>query len=196
MHDPKYCMIRLQYINIAYSLISITKIMNSLQLNFDYLSFQSFENEELPSLISLDSFSEERCLSAPPMMKEGNKLMCIRKESTQSELSVSGTAHSDLKIEESIENYCLKFRMEEFDFNDHISGLITQLETMEKPKRIVKDSKRTRKTNSQIQFLKKAYKENSDWDKEAMEKIADRIGLDRTQVYKWYWDVQNGKLRI
>lgn len=57
-------------------------------------------------------------------------------------------------------------------------------------KRTIK-AKRTRKTKSQIDSLFQEYVCNSDWQNEDFDRISDKLGLHKKQVYKWYWDQKN-----
>ena len=36
--------------------------------------------------------------------------------------------------------------------------------------------------------LEQEYQRDANWDTEKIAEIADRLGLNRTKVYKWSWD--------
>lgn len=47
---------------------------------------------------------------------------------------------------------------------------------------------RIKKSNTQIQLLKKTFQENQNWSKSKVNELSKMAGLKHTQVYKWYWD--------
>lgn len=47
---------------------------------------------------------------------------------------------------------------------------------------------RLRKNKDQSLILLEAYKKNSNWDKETIQKLSDELGLKEAQIYKWNWD--------
>lgn len=51
-----------------------------------------------------------------------------------------------------------------------------------------KNIKRKRKTKSQINILENELQKNSVWLKEDFKQLSKSLGLNRDQVYKWYWD--------
>lgn len=51
-----------------------------------------------------------------------------------------------------------------------------------------------RKTKGQIKQLEEEFAKNDDWDKEFMNKLALKLGLEAAQVYKWHWDQISKKL--
>ena len=52
-----------------------------------------------------------------------------------------------------------------------------------------------RKSKKQVKMLEAELEANPHWTNEDMEKIAKKIGLSKSQVYKWNWD-QKKKLNI
>ena len=48
--------------------------------------------------------------------------------------------------------------------------------------------KRASLTPSQLKSLECAYRRNPNWSKKYLKRLALRLGLDRTKVYKWHWD--------
>lgn len=52
-----------------------------------------------------------------------------------------------------------------------------------------------RKTKGQVKLLEQEMEANSNWTNEDMERIAKKIGLSKSQVYKWNWD-QRKKMNI
>lgn len=56
-------------------------------------------------------------------------------------------------------------------------------------------NKRKRKNKDQIKKLEEEFAKNPHWSNEDVDKISDRLNLDRSQVYKWNWD-QKKKLNI
>lgn len=59
----------------------------------------------------------------------------------------------------------------------------------------VEDSNNRRKTKAQVKLLEQELEANTNWTHEDMDRIAKKIGLSKSQVYKWNWD-QRKKLNI
>lgn len=48
--------------------------------------------------------------------------------------------------------------------------------------------KRKRKSGHQIDYLRKVFELNPDWDKHMVTQLSKKTGLSENQVYKWGWD--------
>eukprot|EP00826_Nyctotherus_ovalis_P031264 TRINITY_DN2495_c0_g2_i5.p1 TRINITY_DN2495_c0_g2~~TRINITY_DN2495_c0_g2_i5.p1 ORF type:complete len:179 (-),score=37.16 TRINITY_DN2495_c0_g2_i5:152-688(-) len=58
-----------------------------------------------------------------------------------------------------------------------------------KPKKAaVRRVPRKRKTQDQINALTRELEEGEEFDKERLKEIAEKTGLNASQVYKWYWE--------
>jgi len=57
-----------------------------------------------------------------------------------------------------------------------------------------KSMKRLRKNQDQNQILIDEFNVNANWSKDKIVKLAQRVGLKQSQIYKWNWDMQR-KLR-
>ena len=57
------------------------------------------------------------------------------------------------------------------------------------------DPNNRRKTKAQVKLLEQELEANTNWTHEDMDRIAKKIGLSKSQVYKWNWD-QRKKLNI
>lgn len=60
------------------------------------------------------------------------------------------------------------------------------------PVELIKVKKR--KTKEQIKQLEIEFAKNDDWTKDFMNKIAQKLNLEPSQVYKWHWDQISKKL--
>ncbi len=49
-------------------------------------------------------------------------------------------------------------------------------------------TKRKRKTEKDLSFLRKELKKEFLWSREKIIAISERLNLAETQVYKWWWD--------
>lgn len=59
----------------------------------------------------------------------------------------------------------------------------------------VEESNNRRKTKAQVKLLEQELEANTNWTHEDMDRIAKKIGLSKSQVYKWNWD-QRKKMNI
>lgn len=64
-----------------------------------------------------------------------------------------------------------------------------------KPLKKTDDVNNRRKTKGQVKLLEQEMEANSNWTNEDMERIAKKISLSKSQVYKWNWD-QRKKMNI
>ncbi len=60
------------------------------------------------------------------------------------------------------------------------------------PVELIKVKKR--KTKDQIRQLEEEFSKNDDWSKEFMNRLASKLNLEPSQVYKWHWDQISKKL--
>ena len=60
----------------------------------------------------------------------------------------------------------------------------------------LQSNKRKRKDKTQIKALKESYLVSSDWTKEDMTVLAERLGMSFSQVYKWHWDQKKKDKKI
>lgn len=60
------------------------------------------------------------------------------------------------------------------------------------PVELIKVKKR--KTKEQIRQLEEEFAKTDDWSKEFMNKLAKKLKLEPSQVYKWHWDQISKKL--
>ena len=47
---------------------------------------------------------------------------------------------------------------------------------------------RFRKNKEQNNILLAIYDNNSNWDKDMIQKLSDQLSLKESQIYKWHWD--------
>mmetsp|Transcript_14637 Transcript_14637/g.16896 ORF Transcript_14637/g.16896 Transcript_14637/m.16896 type:complete len:117 (-) Transcript_14637:122-472(-) len=80
----------------------------------------------------------------------------------------------------------------ETDMNNFIGDMLKYCpcDAVIKKQRIykAKNIKRKRKSKTQVKQLEKEFKKNSSWSKEDIQRLSKQIGLNRDQVYKWFWD--------
>lgn len=50
--------------------------------------------------------------------------------------------------------------------------------------------RRIRKNSDQYQMLLDHYRQNPNWEKNIIEKLAQEVGLKESQIYKWNWDMR------
>jgi hypothetical protein len=78
------------------------------------------------------------------------------------------------------------------DMNNFIGDMLKSCpcDLMDKSQRIYKATNitRKRKTKAQIRQLEKELKKCPTWDKEDFKRLSTTLGLNRDQVYKWFWD--------
>ena len=48
--------------------------------------------------------------------------------------------------------------------------------------------KRKRKSERELAYLRTELKKDFLWSREKIEQIAQHVGMQETQVYKWWWD--------
>ena len=88
------------------------------------------------------------------------------------------------------------------DMNALLSDVLTAGPTdpLVKRKRAVTQKvkgKRVRKTKQQVDVLTREYEINSEWSADEFNSLAQKLGLTKKQIYKWYWDqkVSNGETK-
>lgn len=78
------------------------------------------------------------------------------------------------------------------DMNNFIGDMLKHCpcDNLVKKQRIYKAKNITRKRKSKVQIieLENEFKKCPNWEKEDFKRLSETLGLNRDQVYKWFWD--------
>jgi hypothetical protein len=78
------------------------------------------------------------------------------------------------------------------DMNNFIGDMLKHCpcDNLVKKQRIYKAKNITRKRKSKVQIkqLEKEFKICPNWDKDDFKRLSETLGLNRDQIYKWFWD--------